>query len=111
ALDDIGAGDSNFKMILDLRPDYYKVDRYFVAGASRDPYRLAILASIADLSRKLGGVVIAEGVEHVDDLEACRASGINLVQGYLLSPPLTGKGLLRLIENRNEAFLRDEISG
>ena len=39
ALDDVGLGQSNYKMILDVRPDIYKLDRYLVSGAWSDPYR------------------------------------------------------------------------
>ncbi len=85
ALDDIGLGQSNYKMILDTRPDYFKVDRYIVHGAHADPYRLAVLESIAQLARKFGGRVVAEGVEAEADLEAVLGLGIHLMQGFLFS--------------------------
>ena len=46
ALDDVGLGQSNFKMILDVRPDFLKLDRYFVDGCSSDPHRRAVVAEI-----------------------------------------------------------------
>jgi EAL domain-containing protein (putative c-di-GMP-specific phosphodiesterase class I) len=82
-LDDVGLGQSNFRMILDCRPDYFKVDRYLVLGCAKDPYRQAVLESIQGLARKFGGRVVAEGVEDEHDLEAVRAIGIDLVQGHL----------------------------
>jgi EAL domain-containing protein (putative c-di-GMP-specific phosphodiesterase class I) len=85
ALDDIGLGQSNYKMILDTRPDYFKVDRYIVHGAHADPYRLAVLESIAQLARKFGGRVVAEGVEVDADLQAVLGLGIDLMQGFLFS--------------------------
>ncbi len=98
ALDDIGAGDSNFKMILAIKPDFYKVDRYFVTGCGRDPDRQVILETIAKLAEDLGGQAIVEGVETQEELEVCRDKGIKLVQGYLLSRPLAAPDLIRLIE-------------
>jgi EAL domain-containing protein (putative c-di-GMP-specific phosphodiesterase class I) len=85
ALDDIGLGQSNYKMILDARPDYFKVDRYLVAGAHGDPRRQAVLESIAQLAHRLGARVVAEGVECSQDLATVLATGIDLIQGYLLS--------------------------
>jgi EAL domain-containing protein (putative c-di-GMP-specific phosphodiesterase class I) len=85
ALDDIGLGHSNYLMILECRPDYFKIDRHFVRGARHDFYRQAVLASVAQLARPFGAQVVAEGVEAAEDLEAVRASGIGLVQGWLLS--------------------------
>jgi len=88
ALDDIGLGQSNYKMILDTRPDYYKVDRYIVHGCHADSYRQAILESIAELARKFSGQVVAEGVEQESELETVLGVGIDLIQGYLLSTAL-----------------------
>lgn len=85
ALDDIGLGHSNYMMILECRPDYFKIDRYFVRGARNDFYRQAVLASVAQLARPFGAQVVAEGVESQDDLDAARAAGIDLIQGWLLS--------------------------
>ena len=68
ALDDVGLGQSNMRMILECRPDYLKVDRYLVAGASTDFYRRALLCSLNDLATSVGARVVAEGVEDHDDL-------------------------------------------
>ena len=85
ALDDIGLGQSNYKMILDTHPDYFKVDRYIVHGAHADRYRRAVLDSITQLASKFGGRVVAEGVENAEDLGTVLAVGIDLIQGFLLS--------------------------
>jgi len=89
ALDDLGLGHSNLQMVLEVRPDYLKLDRYFVAGAVTDPARRAVLRLMNDLGRAIGGQVVAEGIESPADLATVRAAGITLVQGYLLSPPRT----------------------
>jgi EAL domain-containing protein (putative c-di-GMP-specific phosphodiesterase class I) len=93
ALDDIGLGQSNYKMILDARPDYFKIDRYLVHGAHGDRYRRAILESIAQLARTFEGRVIAEGVELEEDLEAVLDLGIDLIQGFLLGSALPSSEL------------------
>ncbi len=87
ALDDVGLGHSNFLMILECRPSYFKIDRYFVRGARSDMYRQAVLASVAQLAVPFAARVVAEGVETEADLEAVRHAGINLVQGYLFGLP------------------------
>ena len=93
ALDDIGLGQSNYQMILECRPDVFKIDRYLVKGAAHDYHRQATLKSIADLAFSFGGCVVAEGVDNSDDLEAVMAAGINLIQGYLLGGPMTAAEL------------------
>lgn len=88
ALDDIGLGQSNFKMLLDVGSDYLKVDRYFVEGCATDPRRRAVLASLAQLATQFGAEVIAEGVAQAQDAEALRAMGVTLMQGYLFAQPM-----------------------
>ena len=94
-LDDVGLGQSNFRMMLDCRPDYFKVDRCLVLGCAKDPYRQAVLESIHGLARKFGGRVVAEGVEDPDDLLAVKATGIDLVQGHLFAPAQPLADLIR----------------
>lgn len=88
ALDDIGLGQSNYRMILESCPDYFKVDAYLVRGCHGDSRRQAILESLVRLADKFGSRVIAEGVEGADDLDTLSQLGIELAQGFLLSPPL-----------------------
>jgi EAL domain-containing protein (putative c-di-GMP-specific phosphodiesterase class I) len=88
ALDDVGLGQSNYRMMLDVRPDIYKLDRYLVAGAWNDPYRQVILDSLARMVRRLEARAVAEGVEDGHELVAVEAAGIDLVQGFLFARPL-----------------------
>jgi len=88
ALDDVGLGQSNYRMVLECRPDYFKVDRYIVSGCHRDEHRAMVLRSVAELARGFGGRVVAEGIEDPADLRTVEALGIDLIQGFLLSPPL-----------------------
>ncbi len=89
ALDDVGLGNSNYRMVLECRPDYFKVDRYLVEGSAGDVYRRALLRSITDLAASFGAFAVAEGVDKHEDLDAVITEGYRLVQGYLLSEPRT----------------------
>ena len=88
ALDDIGTGQSNYRMILDAAPDCFKIDSYLVQTAHADYRRRSMLASIVQLARDLGSSVVAEGVEIAADLEVVMDLGISLIQGYIFSRPL-----------------------
>lgn len=96
ALDDVGLGQSNFRMILDCRPDLLKIDRHFVAGSHADPLRRAMLETLSDLAFRLGGHAVAEGLEDERDLAAVADIGIRLFQGYLLCEPASSRGLRKL---------------
>jgi EAL domain-containing protein (putative c-di-GMP-specific phosphodiesterase class I) len=113
ALDDVGLGQSNFRMILDCHPDLLKIDRHFVAGVHADPHRRAVLESIADLAQRLGGEAVAEGIEEEPDLAAVADIGIGLVQGYLLCHPCA-LGCLQergLFEDAAVTVAQEEPSG
>jgi len=93
AVDDVGAGHSNYNMILDCRPDAFKVDAYLIRGCHDDHHRQAVLESIGVLADRFGAQVIAEGVEYDVELEALLRLGIQYVQGYLLARPMTAQAL------------------
>jgi EAL domain-containing protein (putative c-di-GMP-specific phosphodiesterase class I) len=94
ALDDVGLGQSNYRMIVDCHPDYFKIDRWFVTGAAQDFRRLAVIDSIAQLAARFGAQAVAEGVESRADLTVVRERGIELVQGHLFAPALPGEEAL-----------------
>lgn len=96
ALDDVGLGQSNFRMIVDCRPDLLKIDRHFVDGAHADPLRRAVLESISDLASRLGARAVAEGIEDELDLETASEAGISLLQGYLLCRPCSTQALKKM---------------
>jgi EAL domain-containing protein (putative c-di-GMP-specific phosphodiesterase class I) len=91
ALDDIGIGQSNYKMIVDVRPDYFKIDRFFVREAHNDKYRMAVLDSVAQLAKRVGARVVAEGIETDVELSAIVGTGIDLAQGFLFARPLSAE--------------------
>lgn len=93
ALDDIGMGYSNYRMMLDARPDYFKIDRYLVEGSHQDYQRQVILESIVGLADKLNATVIAEGITNEADLKAVRRHGLRFMQGHLFAKAGTAADL------------------
>jgi len=94
ALDDVGTGRANFRMMLVCQPSQLKIDRLLVQGAAQDRYRYAILSSLHQLARDFGIEIVVEGIEVEDDLEAVRRIGIEFAQGYLLARPMSSAELL-----------------
>jgi len=88
ALDDIGLGQSNFKMLLDVRPDYLKLDRYFVDGCAGDPHRRAVITALRTLARDFDAEIVAEGVENAADAGTLQGLGITLMQGFHFAHPV-----------------------
>jgi EAL domain-containing protein (putative c-di-GMP-specific phosphodiesterase class I) len=95
ALDDLGAGASNYHLFITCRPDHIKIDRTLVQGSSADVYRRAVLESIVTLSRACGATAIAEGIESLDDLATVRCFGIDCGQGWLFARSMPAAELAR----------------
>lgn len=87
AIDDVGCDHANFRSILDCRPEYLKIDRYFVDGVADDAARQAVVRLIRDLGHFLDARIVAEGVERQADHEVIADMGITLFQGFLYSKP------------------------
>jgi EAL domain-containing protein (putative c-di-GMP-specific phosphodiesterase class I) len=87
AVDDVGAGYASLRHVLELRPDFIKLDRWLIVGVAEDGGRRAAVSAFVALAGELGSTVIAEGVERREDLEALRELGLDAAQGYLLGGP------------------------
>jgi len=91
SLDDIGLGQSNFKMILDVRPDFLKLDRYFVESCHQDRNRQAVITSVAHLATHFGAELVAEGVDCAETMETLRGFGVRYMQGDWFAAPMSGE--------------------
>lgn len=87
AVDDFGTGVSGLQMLYHARPNFLKVDRFFVQAMPHDARKRLLVRAIAQLAHTLGARVIAEGVETEDELMACRQTDCGLIQGYLVKRP------------------------
>jgi GGDEF domain-containing protein len=88
AIDDFGTGISGLKVWSELRPDYVKIDRYFIARIETDPVAVELLRAMLDMAHVLGSRVVAEGIETESQLELLRNTGVDYLQGYYISKPL-----------------------
>ncbi|HEX2205494.1 MAG TPA: EAL domain-containing protein [Longimicrobium sp.] len=98
-MDDFGTGYSSLASLHRLPIDALKVDRSFVGRiGGGDPQGAQMVRTVATLARNLDLAVIAEGVEHADQLETLRRLGCEYAQGFLFSPPVDAAGLQALLE-------------
>jgi EAL domain-containing protein (putative c-di-GMP-specific phosphodiesterase class I) len=86
-VDDLGAGYSNLKYIADLHPKVVKLDRDLIIGLVRDTRMFKLVSAIVVLCRELDALVVAEGIETLDEFEAVQEAGAHFGQGYLLARP------------------------
>lgn len=94
AVDDVGVAYSSFKVILDVNPDYLKIDMYITRGCHQDRTRRSMIESFLLLGNDVGAELIAEGIEEPADLQVLREMGLTLFQGYLLGKPRPAEDML-----------------
>lgn len=87
AVDDVGAGFSTLRHVLQLHPDIVKLDRSLVAGLNKDGAQLHMVSALARVAQQMDAVVIAEGIEEPDEVNALWSVGVELGQGFLLAVP------------------------
>ena len=90
AIDDFGAGYSNFQRIWRLRPDIVKLDRMLVSHATRDSAARRGLVGLAGLLHEAGALVLAEGVETEEEALAVLHADVDLLQGFHFQRPFIG---------------------
>ena len=93
AIDDFGTGYASLQQLRRTPATALKIDRDFVHGAATDRERRSILESSVVLARKLGLVVVAEGVETQADWDLVASLTCDLAQGYFVAKPMAAGAL------------------
>ena len=103
AIDDFGAGHSNFERIWNLSPDIVKLDRTLLTRATEDRKARQILNGIVSLLHQSGCLVLLEGVETREQALIAIDAGVDFVQGfYFRTPSIDLDNLMRSPTNFDE---------
>ncbi|WP_298289635.1 EAL domain-containing protein [Novosphingobium sp.] len=97
ALDDFGTGYSSLSYLRSFPFDKIKIDQSFVRALEEGGSAHAIIRAITTLAEALGMETLAEGVETQELSDALKAEGCDMIQGYLISRPIPGGDVQRLL--------------
>lgn len=89
SIDDFGTGYSSLSRIKNLPVDHLKIDKSFIDDLDVNNQDLKIVQAIILMAQGLQLKVVAEGVETERQLSILREEKCDIVQGYLLSRPLS----------------------
>ncbi len=87
AIDDFGSGYSNFSYLVELQPDYIKIDGSIISGILEDKKSMLVTESIIDLAHKTGAKIVAEFVSSDELADCLRELGVDYLQGFALGKP------------------------
>ena len=89
SLDDFGTGYSSLSYLKQLPIDTIKIDKSFIDNAVKDEGSSIIYESVIKMSKMLGFMTVAEGVETKEQFNFLRDKDIDIIQGYLLGKPVS----------------------
>jgi len=89
SLDDFGSGFCSFSQLKNLPTDFVKIDGQFVSSMARGATDRAIVTAMNDVAHSLGRSTVAEYVESPEVVRLLKICGVDYVQGYYISEPLT----------------------
>lgn len=87
ALDDVGSGHSNLDRITIAKPDIVKIDSVIIRDIHMDYYKQEVFKSLVSLSKTLGALVVAEGIEAEEEAMRAIELGADMLQGYYFAQP------------------------
>ncbi|GGX80454.1 sensor domain-containing protein [Vogesella alkaliphila] len=96
-VDDFGTGYSSLSYLKQFPIDCLKLDKSFVDGLPLDEDDIAISQAVIAMAHSLRLTVIAEGVEREEQLAFLRDNGCDIIQGYIISPPVPAPAFAQLV--------------
>jgi diguanylate cyclase (GGDEF)-like protein len=111
AVDDFGTGYSSLRYLRRFSADVIKIDKEFVQAMPSERRTVALVHSIVDMADALNLRLVAEGIETMAQLEAVRAVGCSLGQGFLFGEVLDGYGMDRLVRSGDTYPVGEDTGG
>ena len=98
AIDDFGTGYSSLAYLKKFPIDVLKIDKSFIDDIPYEKDDTAIVVAIIEMGKALGYEVLAEGTEHIEQVNFLKEKGCAMYQGYYKSKPLPAKEFEKLLQ-------------
>jgi len=98
SIDDFGTGYSSMNYLKRFDARALKIDRSFISGLPQDSENAAITRAIIAMAHGLKMIVVAEGVETVEQLGLLEEYGCDLVQGFYLGRPAPAEAVTGMLQ-------------
>jgi len=88
AIDDFGSGYSNFSYLLQIQPDFIKIDGSLIKNLTRDSIEYHIVRAIVKFAKTLNAQIVAEHVSSKEIVTILEDFDIEYMQGYYFAEPV-----------------------
>lgn len=105
SIDDFGSGFSNLGYFNKMPIDYVKTDKVLSKNINKDENANRLIKNLILMFHELGYGVVCEGVETEDQLEFLQKTGIDYLQGYHISKPLSNAGVKEWVINNYKKYV------
>lgn len=105
AMDDFGTGYSSFSYLKHFPLDVLKIDRSFIVDVTSDPRDAGIVRAIVDVAKNLGMVTVAEGGETEAQCAFLKTAGVDELQGYYFSRPVSPEVMTQMLQSGHRLAL------
>lgn len=99
SMDDYGTGYSNMNAILSLNLDVIKIDKSILRGAEQSKIGYIMLESSVRMFRQMNRKILIEGVETAEQIKLLEPLGVDYLQGYYFSRPLSERNFVNFIQS------------
>jgi diguanylate cyclase (GGDEF)-like protein len=97
ALDDFGTGYSSISHLLEFPIDVVKLHKSLIDGSTVNKRHATIMNGLCNMLNDLNTIIVAEGIEELEQFALCKACNVSIVQGYYFSKPLPEKELMAFV--------------
>ncbi|MCX6363375.1 MAG: EAL domain-containing protein [Actinobacteria bacterium] len=87
AIDDAGAGYAGLQTMVEIEPDFIKLDMSLTRHLERSLVKQKLIGTLRDFCEQAEIALVAEGIETTEQLDALLALGITYGQGFLFAHP------------------------
>lgn len=101
AIDDFGTGYSSLSYLKNFPVNTMKIDRSFISPLENDAQSVEMVRALVLLGKAIGVQVVAEGVEHHEQLQLVEQAGCHLAQGFYIERPIPLEQLIQTLEAEN----------
>jgi len=87
AIDDFGAGYSGLVTLVQIKPDFIKIDKQLIKELNQDFLKRRVVEATCHIAASFSGIVIAEGIETEAEWAEAKSCGVHYGQGFLFGRP------------------------